>query len=429
MIRKALLVCISIIITIPACVPLTPAANGTATQDALTMYATQTAAAMTTATALLPGSTSTPESLPLPSETAALITATPAQGGAQFIAYIRDGQLLVTEVTNNVQGGTTQYTVAGESDQVMDLAWSPSGQWVAFVSVAKVDPHVFTVFALGQSTPTDLGPGSAMAWSPDSSSIAYVGGTFPDENIWITTVDNPSPRQLTFDSNYAWGRPAFTPDGQALVVAGTNRDNMGASGNTSFTLETLALDGSGTRTPLPGAQPMQGVRLPYDLHFSPDGTRLAFSTSYHLSACAVPGAYYVSNADGSNLQTLVSPSLQSAVDDSQEHYYEGLSYTWTPASNAIVALGNVTDCNLNSPNPGQSIAGPQMSSIGLDGSEQTIIPGFFYGISVDRSGSLIAAAHHQNGFQDVNPNVEIYSAQTGQLVLSLGPGSDPEFQP
>ena len=78
---------------------------------------------------------------------------------------------------------------------------------------------------------------------------------------------------------------------------------------------------------------------------------------------------------------------------------------------------------------GQVIAGPQMSIVGFDGSERIIIPGYFYGISMDRTGNLIGAAHFQNGFQDLNPLVEIYSAQTGQLVLSLGPASNPQFQP
>ncbi len=204
---------------------------------------------------------------------------------------------------------------------------------------------------------------------------------------------------------------------------------MGAQGNTSFTLESLVLDGSGTRTPLPGAKPFEGGRLPYDLRFSPDGTKLALSTSFHLSACASPGAYYVSNADGSNQLELVSPSLKAAIDPNTEHYHVGLSYDWISTSDALIALGNVLDCDFNSPTTGQVLAGPQMSIIGLDGSERTIIPGFFYGISMDRTGALIAAAHFQNGFQDLNPIVEIYSAQTGQLVLAVGPGSYPQFQP
>jgi WD40 repeat protein len=399
-----------------------PAIAGTPTPDVSGIAATQTAAALLTA--VPPG-----EATAIVPETAAPTSAPPPLGEAQFLAYIRDGQLLVTDVTGGIQGGTTQYTLTGESDQVSDLVWSPSGEFVAIVSPAGGEPHIFVIFALGQSSPTDLGPGSSPAWSPDSQSIAYVGGTFPDENIWVTTLDNPAPRQLTFESNYAWGGPVFTPDGESLIVAGTSRDNMGASGNTTFTLEYLELDGSGIRNPLPGAEPFEGGRLPDDLRFSPDGMWLAFSTSFHLSACAAPGAYYIRDSDGSNLQAMISPSLQAAIDPNQEHYHVGLSYAWTPSSDAIVALGNVIDCNLNSPTLGQVIAGPQMSILGLDGSERTIIPGFFHGISMDRTGSLIAAAHFQNGFQDTNPNTEIYSAQTGQLVLPLGPGSSPQFQP
>jgi len=204
---------------------------------------------------------------------------------------------------------------------------------------------------------------------------------------------------------------------------------MGAQGNTAFTLEYLELDGSGTRTPLPGATLMDGVRLPQDLRFSSTGTALAFSTSSHVSACASPGAYYVVTPNSAAPQEIVSPSLKPAIDPGNERYHVGLSYAWTPTGDALVALGNVIDCAVNSPTSGQIVAGPQMSILGLDGSERSIIPGFFYGISMDRTGSLIAAAHFQNGFQDLNPNVEIYSTQTGQMVLSLGPGNSPEFQP
>jgi len=384
-------------------------------------------ATIPTSTPLAPTSTGATEAVP-PEAPSPTPTTAPSSA-QQFLAYIQDGQLLVTDVTNGVKGGATQYTVAGESDKVNEIAWSPSGEFVAFDSLATGDAHVFYIFAPGQSSPTDLGPGSSPSWSPDSQSIVYVGGTYPDNNIWITTIDNPAPRQLTFETNYAWGRAVFTPDGQSLVVAGQDRFYMGAQANTKFTLEYLALDGSGTRTPLPGTTLMDGVRLPYDLSFSPDGTRLAFSTSFHLSACAAPGAYYVSNADGSNQQEIVSPSLRAAIDPAVEKYHVGLSYAWNTASDGLVALGNVIDCGLNSPTTGQVIAGPQMSVIGLDGSERLIIPGFFYGISVDRTGTLIAAAHYEDGFQDLNPVIELYSAQNGQLLLALGPGSNPQFQP
>jgi dipeptidyl aminopeptidase/acylaminoacyl peptidase len=415
----------SIILFGGACVPPVPDLNATATQDALNSAATQTA---TPQIVLTPTSTTTPLPSPMPSETGTTTPTQPSVMEQQFLAYVNNGQLLVTDVTNGVQGGTTQYTLEGESDQVTDLVWSPSGEYVAFVSTAQGEPHLFYIFALGQSSPTDLGPGSSPDWSSDSQSLAYISGTYPDDNIWVTTIENPAPRQLTFESNYAWGRPVFTPDAQSLVVTGTDRNNMGAQGNTTFTLESLALDGSGMRTPLPGTTPFEGGRLPYDLRFSPDGTRLAFSSSFHLSACASPGAYFVSNADGSNRQELISPSLKVAMDPNQERYHMGFSFAWNPTSDALVAHGNVVDCDFNSPTVGQSVAGPQMSLLRLDGSEQVIIPGFFYDISMDRTGTLIAATHSTD-IQDLNPLVEIYSAQTGQLILSLGPGRNPQFQP
>lgn len=429
--KRTLLLVLSVLF-FAACTPQISAGDATATQDALNNAATQTAAAVITATPLVPVTpTTTVPPLPVPPDIATQTAAaaqTP-QGEIQMLAYNQNGHLMVTDVTNGVTGGTTQYTVAGASDQVTDLVWSPSGEFVAFVSAATGTTHVFYIFALGQSSPTDLGPGSAPAWSPDSRSIALVGGTYPNENISVTTIDNPSPRQLTFEPNYAWGRPAFTPDGSSLVVAGADRNNMGAQGNTAFLLDSLALDGSGTRTPLPGATALDGMRLPGDLRFSPDGSRLAFSTSSHWSACASPGAYFVSNPDGSNRQELVSPSLRAAMDSAQERFHVGLSYAWSPASDGIIALGNVIDCKIDSPTSGQVLAGPQMSMIRLDGSEGLIIPGFFYGISMDRTGTMIAAAHFLEGFADLNPNVEIYSAQTGQPMLSLGPGSNPQFQP
>ncbi len=381
-----------------------------------------------TPTVPTPGTTVTIEPIPSPTASETPVPTQPQTSVPQWLAYVNNGQLLVTDLTDGMQGRTIQFPDIG--NQVTDMAWSPSGETLAFVSAMGDVSHLYVVAVPGPSSPVDLGIGSAPNWSPDSRSVAYISGTYPDDNIWITTIDQPAPRQLTFETNTTWGAPVFSPDGTALIVAGANRDNMGASGNTSFTLERLALDGSGARTPISGGS-FDGMKLPYDLRFSPDGSKFAFSAYFHLSACASPSFYSVSNADGSNRQELISPSLKKAITDPSAQYHLGASYAWMPDSSALAVFGTIISGDFGSANPCQTLAGPQISIVGLDGSERTIIPGFFYGISVDRSGKLIASARQPGAFppQPGEASVEIYSAQTGQLVLSLGPGEHPEFQP
>lgn len=348
-------------------------------------------------------------------------SATPPAEPAQFLAYVRAGQLLVTEVTGGVQGGTTQYTLAGADDQVADLAWSPSGEFIAYTSVAHGEPRLFVVYAVGAGTPVDLGPGLNPAWSPDSAQLAFER----DGNLWVAPSDGGGPaRQLTFQANWAWGRPAFTPDGRALLVAETSRDFMGAQGNTSFTLKTLALDGTGALAALPLAEPFEGGRLPYDLRYAPAGGQIGFTTSYHVNACASGGALYVQGADGGGEHELVSPSLAALSRPGAEIYHTAYSYAWSPAGEAVAVSAAVRDCT----DFAGTLLGAQLSVLGLDGAERLVIPGLLLNLSYDRAGRFIAATYYAD-WQNSAGRVHIYSAAEGQLALDLGDGSLPQFQP
>ncbi|MCC6191530.1 MAG: PD40 domain-containing protein [Anaerolineales bacterium] len=344
---------------------------------------------------------------------------TPAPGATSFVAYLRAGHLLVTDVTGGVLGGTTQYTRAGVDDGVYDFVWSPSGQFIAFTSAASGVPHVYVVYAVGAGTPLDLGPGGQPGWSPDSTRLAYVN----EDNLWLTDIEGAVPQPLTAQTNWAWGRPTFTPDGSALVVTGNSRDNLGAQGNTEFTPSLLPLDGSGTLTPLPGIDHPIGGRLPYDLQFSPDGQKLAFSTSFHLSACATQGQYYLANADGNDLRELYSPSLRALLSPGQETYPIGFGFAWTPESDALLLQGVVVNCSPD--NPGQQL-GAQLSLVDLAEQESLIVPGFFSAPSFDRTGALFAAARSAD---PASPGqVQIFS-RAGEVVLEVGEGNGPRFQP
>lgn len=403
-----------------ACVPVVPTLAEQATP--LSPDIPLPAPTTTTAPLPMPSPTTTTAPLPVPTPTA---SAQPYDQ-AQWIAYIREGQLLLTDVSGGVAGETRQFSVPG--GPITGLSWSPTGDMLALTAVVGLEPRLFLLPDLNGGQPQDLGTGSSPGWSPDGRALAYIAGTFPDDNIWMTALDQPAPRQLTFERNFAWGAPVFTPDGSLLVVAGVNRDMLGASGNTSFALEYLMPDGSGTRTAIPDTQ--ANGRLPYDLRFSSDGSRFAYSLNYHYNACASPGVYRVGSLDGSLSQDLTSPALQAAVADPQTDFIMGMSYAWSPDGSALAATGLVMRVDMMAAEPCRLLAGPQLSLVGLDGSEQAVIPGQFYDISLNRDGQWIAAARHAfpPGLED-QPVVEIYSAESGELVLSLGAGERPAFQP
>ncbi|MGQ0600448.1 MAG: TolB family protein, partial [Anaerolineales bacterium] len=320
-----------------------------------------------------------------------------APGQPQFIAYVQNDQLLVTDVTGGVKGGTTQYTLPGVDDKVIDLAWSPSGEFIAFVSGAtQGEARLFVVYAVGAGTPIDLGPGVSPAWSPDSHTLAFMSTNYPDNNLWVTPIENPERRQLTFEKEFNWGRPVFTPDGSALIVVGQSFFETGATGNTTFALERLALDGSGARERLPDTREIGGYQLPFDLRFSPDSQRIAFSTNAHISACAAQGAAFIGNADGSSIADYYIATLQQAEEPGQERYYLTSDYAWLPDSNGVLISAQVRDCGLGAAEPGQAIAGPQLTVVKLDGMEGLTIPGQFASLSADRAGQLVAATRYES---------------------------------
>lgn len=382
----------------PAPLVVAPSATPTPSPVAIPATATRVRASATPSTAATETATAAPSAQPT------------------LIAYLRQGQLLVTDVTKGVAGATIQVTQTG----VYDLRWSPSGQSIAFVATVQNDPHLFVVSGAGQGAPVDLGPGSEPNWSPDSARLAYVRAG----NIWITSVDNPQPQALTTQNNWVWGRPTFRPAGDALVVSGVSTDSMGASGNTQFTLNTLQLDGSGTLTPLPGLTQLIQGELPYDLRFSPDGSKLAFTSASHVSACASAGQYFVANADGSGLTPLTSPAMKAlpVPIPNAEIYYMAFGYAWAPPGDALLITSYVIDCT----NFAGTQLGAQLSTVSLSGQEMLIAKGYFTSPSYDHSGTLIAVARHTD---NSSPGDVILYDPNAHLVLDLGQGDQPAFQP
>ncbi len=114
-------------------------------------------------------------------------------------------------------------------------AWSPDGTKIAFVSNHEADwdrtpnSDVFVADAKPGSAARKLtthpGPdGGRLAWSPDSTTIAYTQGSSPKMGAYnlnrlaVVRLDGGAPRVLTEKLDRGVTSPAFSPDGKAVFA-------------------------------------------------------------------------------------------------------------------------------------------------------------------------------------------------------------------
>lgn len=104
--------------------------------------------------------------------------------------------------------------------------------------------------------------GIGLAFSPDGQWVAYI--SIPDQALWRSKVDGSERLQLTNASEMWAGLPRWSPDGKQIVF-------MGRKTNTSWRAYLVSPNGGATRDLVPGAE--AGV----DPSWSPDGESIALS--------------------------------------------------------------------------------------------------------------------------------------------------------
>jgi Tol biopolymer transport system component len=179
---------------------------------------------------------------------------------------------------------------------------------IAFI----MQPDVFTMNPDGSDVRqlTSFGLNEAtfgMGWSPDGSQLVFARALsdFSASQIWIMNADGSNQRQLLNDNSFFDDEPNFSPDGsqvvfQRCILPATSpcavyRIQAGGSGLTALTHYSENTD-----------------ELDLTPAYSPDAKKIAFFGAYREG---VLSAIYVMNANGSNVHELTEPVLEAFIPD------------------------------------------------------------------------------------------------------------------
>ncbi len=127
--------------------------------------------------------------------------------------YVFSPQLIETRDSHTPDPSPQRITSSYYTDTAP--AWSPDGEWIAFVSdragssdVYLMRPDGNALHALTDTSDLDTNP----AWSPDSSRLAFVSNRDGARTLYIMNADGSSVQRL-LDAVSEDSRPAWRPGG------------------------------------------------------------------------------------------------------------------------------------------------------------------------------------------------------------------------
>ncbi|MBU8914065.1 MAG: hypothetical protein KOO61_08590 [Spirochaetales bacterium] len=126
--------------------------------------------------------------------------------------------------------------------------------------------------------------------SKDRTRIVYHSGLDGDSEIWIANADGSAATKLT-DNDFADSRPCFSPDGSTILFE-SDRDG-------SFRLYTMDITGDSVVSLTPAFEAIRG-------EYSPNGERITFTAGLNSTS---GNKIQIMDADGQNTQTILPPDF------------------------------------------------------------------------------------------------------------------------
>ena len=164
--------------------------------------------------------------------------------------------------------GTSGFAQYLDGRSIRDVAFSPDGKWVAYVTVPE--GHLWRSRVDGSDrfrlTPDGMETGLPR-WSPDGKRIAFMGTDHKTDFLaYLISSDGTRLRKLIPDAEAGYD-PGWSPDGKSIVLSPSSGGQSANQGIIIYDLET------GTVSPVPGSKPFFSPR------WSPDGRYIAAITN------------------------------------------------------------------------------------------------------------------------------------------------------
>ncbi|MEV6979551.1 hypothetical protein [Kitasatospora sp. NPDC093806] len=257
---------------------------------------------------------------------AATPTAPPARNGLIAGRVFLDPDRLTSAIFTVAPDGTTRQQLTQPPAQSRDdhPAWSPDGTTLAFDRAGTDSSgRIWTIGSDGHNA-HQIGPlcepgaldctneeETTPAWSPDGKQLAFTrawGSADPAANqiqysdLYVMSPDGSSAQRLTFltnDKPYSGivTNPAWSPDGKQLVFSyQTSATGQPANGSTLYLVNA---DGTGLRRLTPWE-----LRAGDRANWSPDGTRIVFTTHPAGPDYTPGGGIYTVHPDGTAVEAL-----------------------------------------------------------------------------------------------------------------------------